>query len=84
MPKVLDAPTLDFTIHDDGTLHLVSPWYQIVAFAVEALARADGRRVAVRGDEVMIRCTNGRALYALGAVREPGFRWGVLVRTWAC
>lgn len=75
-------PALLFAVHEDGTLELLSPWFPRVAFAVEALARADGRRMTLDGDWLTLRCTNGGAVYALGPTDEDGTRIGMLVRSW--
>ena len=79
-------PTLQFTVHDDGTWAVASPWHPVVPFAQSFLSHpieeARGR-FAVRGDELSIRCTNGGAVYALGPL-DGGSRRGVLMRAWAC
>ena len=76
------VPALTFAVHEDGSLEVTSPWFPHVAFAQEVLARCDGRRFILRGDEVEFRCTNGGALYALAAGDANGVRAGRLLRTW--
>lgn len=80
---LLLLPTLAFSVNEDGTLRVLSPWYQSVAFSPGVLAHADGRRVALRGDELIVRCTNGGAAYALGEADEVGARVGTLLRSWS-
>lgn len=79
----LTIPTLSFLIHDDGTWAVCAPWPSVVVFTDDLLARADGRRLSVLGDEVTIRCTNGGAVYALVCPVGPtGVRAGRLLRIW--
>ena len=48
----------------------------------ESVAAYGGRRLALRGDDLEIRCTNGGALYQLGLADRHGFRRGRLLRSW--
>ncbi len=77
--RVLAHPTLTFAVHEDGTLEVLSPWHPRVLFDAAVLARSDGWRLLHRGDELEIRCTNGRASYALGPPDALGVRAGVLI-----
>mgnify|MGYP001583448609 CR=1 FL=1 len=78
----LALPAMTFVIHDTGALAVCSPWLPWLRFTRAFLASADGRRVILRGDEVEIRCSNGGALYALGALDDEGVRAGQLLRAW--
>ena len=82
--RVLANPELTFAIHEDGTLEVLTAWYPRVLFTPGVLARADGRRLVTRGDEVEIRCTNGRAVYALGPPDAAGARYGCLMEETRC
>ena len=73
---------MSFVVRDTGALELCTPWLPLIAFTPEFLSRADGRRVAVRGDEVTIRCCNAAATYALGPMRADGMRAGTLLSAW--
>ena len=73
---------MSFGVLDTGALLLLSPWLPHLVFTREFLAAADGRRVAMRGDEVEIRCANGCATYALSGVVDADARWGSLLRAW--
>lgn len=79
---VLPRPALRFAIHEDGSWEVISPWFPIVLFAPGILARADGRRLILRGGEIELRCTNGGAIYGLTAFRLDGCRLGRLLRSW--
>ena len=83
MPALLTWPALSFTIHDDGTLAVRSPWHPCVLFTDDLIGRADGHRLTLRADELTIRCTNGGAVYALEPSEFPGLRVGRLLRSWA-
>ena len=78
----LIVPALTFAVHEDGSLEVTSPWFPHVAFAQGVLARCDGRRFILRGDEVEFRCTNGGALYSLAPADAFGIRAGHLIRSW--
>lgn len=78
---VAAQPVLRFAIHEDGAWEHLDAWFPFVAFTREILARADGWRLAVRGDELVFTCTNGGAVYALGPLTD-GVRAGRLVRSW--
>ena len=81
MPTLL-APVLQFAVHEDGTWENVSGWLPLLAVTADLLARADGRRLKVRGDELTFYCTNGGATYALGHEDGRGGCVGRLVRSW--
>ena len=78
----LALPAMTFVIHDTGALAVCSPWLPWLRFTRAFLASADGRRVILRGDEVEIRCSNGGAVYALGAIDDEESRAGQLLRAW--
>lgn len=65
MASLLLVPILQFAIHDDGTLAVLSPWHPQIIITQHLLDVADWRRVEVQGDEVTFRCTNGGATYVL-------------------
>lgn len=75
-------PVLRLAVHETGELECLSPWFVAVTFDPAFLARADGHRLEIRGDEVTLRCTNGGAVYQLGPVDALGHRPGRLVRSW--
>lgn len=78
----MTSPVLRFAIRETGALEVISPWFPFIAVGRDLLARADGRRLAVQGDELTIRCTNGGATYALEPVDARGVRAGRLIRSW--
>jgi len=78
---ILTCPTLRFAVHEDGAIERLSTWFPSVAFDQDLLARADGKRLRLRGDELEIHCTNGGATYALGLLTN-GIRVGRLARAW--
>lgn len=87
---VLAVPILQFAIHEDGSLAVLSPWYPQIVVAQHLLDVADGQRIAVRGDELTFRCTNGGAVYALDApdlrvsqMDGSLLRTGHLLRSWS-
>jgi len=82
MITTLPRPALRFAIHEDGTWEVLSPWFPIVLFAPDVLARADGRRLIIRGEELEMRCTNGGAHYRLTGMRLDGCCLGRLIRSW--
>lgn len=80
---VATRPVLNFAVHEDGTLEVLSLWFPLVEFSDEVLALADGYRLILRGDELTIRCANGEATYALGRRDEhTASRAGRLLRAW--
>jgi len=77
------CPELRFAVHEDGEYEVLSAWHPVVAFerALLERARQGDRRLALRGDELEIFCTNGGATYAL----EPelsGYQIGRLATSW--
>ena len=82
MITTLPRPALRFAIHEDGTWEVISPWFPIVLFAPAVLARADGRRLIVQGEDIELRCTNGGARYRLTSMRLDGARLCRLMRSW--
>ena len=66
---LLPRPALRFAVHEDGSWEVISPWFPIVLFAPEILARADGRRLIVQGvgPEML-----SPGWYERGALRLPG------------
>ena len=74
-------PVLQFGVREDGTLEVLSDWLPVVTFSDEILARADGRRLIVRGDERESRCVNGSATYALTRDRGEKTFTGRLLRS---
>jgi len=79
---LLPRPALRFAIHEDGSWEVISPWFPIVLFAPDVLARADGRRLIVQGEDIELRCTNGGARYRLTSMRLDGARLCRLMRSW--
>ena len=82
MTTLIDSPVLRFAVHENGSLEHLGPWFPWVAFSQELLATADGRRLALKGGDLTITCTNGGAVYALGGVDALGVRAGRLLRSW--
>ena len=82
MTVYLAHPVLSFAIHETGALEIISPWFPHVLFPEDLLARADGQRLVLRGDELTIHCTNGGATYALALADDSGLRAGRLLRSW--
>ena len=79
---LLLSRTMHFAVADTGALVICSPWLPWLRFTSAFLAAADGRRIVLRGDEVEIRCANGGAIYALGALDDEDTRAGQLLRAW--
>ena len=79
---ILSLSVMAFAVYDTGALAVCSPWLPWLRFTSAFLGAADWRRVILRGDEVEIRCSNGGATYALGAIDDQGCRAGQLLRAW--
>ena len=75
----MPGPVLEFVQTEDGRIHRLSPWFPLVSFSLEFLQRAPAPVVEYRGDEVILRCANGWARYALSAFDSPDARAGRLV-----
>ena len=83
MTQALVGPVLIFSVHEDGSLAVRSPWFPFVFFSRESLARTDGNRIRLEGDDLVIFCTNGGARYRLGLEDASG-RHGRLVESCRC
>ena len=77
----MDGPVLEFVQTEDGRIHRLSPWFPLVRFSLDFLQTAPAPIVDYRGDEVILRCANGWARYALSAFEDHDARAGRL-REW--
>ena len=82
MATIQRPEALPLGIRDTGALERLGPWPGVTAFTLAWLAEADGRRVALRGDELTIYCINGAATYVLSPGDNDQTWRGTLARAW--
>lgn len=83
LTALADRPVLLFSIHEDGTIEHIGPWFPYLAVSDAILALADGRRIVLGDGMLTFRCTNGGARYLLSGSTSPGMQCGRLVESWA-